>query len=154
MHKALSFTKHQPASFLLLFLTHKGEKEKERQGDMSKTLLCSLKAAHVNHLLGPCQQPKGFNGTVFWDLHVVYVVQETESVRGDGKRKDLSECHVIERRHGVRREGSCFSPFILCSTPTPLPPYPYPPPPHTQMQTHSVSFSHLDVLSEIGLGAR
>lgn len=50
---------------------------------MTKTLSCSPKAAHVNHLLGPCQQPKGFNGTVFWDLHMSSVsFREMESVKG------------------------------------------------------------------------
>lgn len=56
----VSLTKLQPASFSVFFLT---------LGDMTKTMPCFPKATHVNHLLGSCQQPKGFNGTVFWDLH-------------------------------------------------------------------------------------
>lgn len=54
---------------------------------MTKTLPCSLKAAHVNHLLGPCQQPKGFNGTVFWDLHMSSVLFKRRRVSRGGKRE-------------------------------------------------------------------
>lgn len=58
---------------------------------MTKTLPCSLKAAHVNHLLGPCQQPKGFNGTVFWDLHMLSVLFKRRRVsRGGEERKETS----------------------------------------------------------------
>lgn len=47
---------------------------------MGKTLLCSPKTAHVNHLPGPCRQPEGFNGTVFWDLHMSQVLFERRKV--------------------------------------------------------------------------
>lgn len=64
--------------------------EGERWGDMTKTLPCSLKAAHVNHLLGPCQQPKGFNGTVFWDLHMSSVLFKRRRVSRGKERHETS----------------------------------------------------------------
>lgn len=109
---------------------------------MTKTLPCSLKAAHVNHLPGPCQQPKGFNGTVFWDLHMSSVLFKRRRVsRGGREKRDLFECQANERRHGVRQQNSFFSLLIL-------------PCQHTQIQTQIVSFSSRDVLCklEIGLG--
>lgn len=60
---------------------------------MTKTLPCSPKAAHVNHLLGPCQEPKGFNGTVFWDLHMSPVLFERRRV-SRGKEKGETSLSV------------------------------------------------------------
>lgn len=57
---------------------------------MTKTLPRSPKAAHVNHLLGPCQQPKGFNGTVFWDLHMSSVLFERRRASGGKERGETS----------------------------------------------------------------
>lgn len=55
---------------------------------MTKTMPCFPKATHVNHLLGSCQQPKGFNGTVFWDLHMLSMFFERWRVsRGKGRRE-------------------------------------------------------------------
>lgn len=51
------------------------------------------------------------------------VLFESRRVSRGKEKRDLFECQGAERRHGVRRENSCFSLLIL-------------PRRHTQMQTH------------------
>lgn len=114
-----SLTKHKHS---LCVISHFGERDRVT---WVKTLPCSPKAAHVNHLLGPCQQPKGFNGTVFWDLHMSSVLFKKWKVSGGKERGETSlSVKLLKRRHGVRRENSCFCPFSLS------------PPTHKDANTH------------------
>lgn len=78
---------NQPENFSVLFLTLESDRVTSLKSCFSPQM------RHVNHLLGPCQQPKGFNGTVFWDLHMSPVLFERR-ILSRGKERGKTSLSV------------------------------------------------------------
>lgn len=71
------------------------------------------KAAHVSHLLGPCQQPKGFNGSVFWDSHAPSVFSERWRVSTGENRESSLSVKPLKGDKASAERGAAPRPLIL-----------------------------------------